>query len=139
MVLGTPDLLIEMLNNSIENAVHHAFSENKQNRIEIFLCKSESYFSHSGDKSFPVASILFSNNGLPFPKEFDFSDFIRKGFSSGENRGNGFGGWYINEVVKFHNGHLDIIDETGPEGLPESDLSTSFEIEFPLLDVNEEI
>ncbi len=38
---------------------------------------------------------------------------------------------------KKFNGEFDIIDETGSEGLPNTDLATSFEINFPIIETEE--
>ncbi|MBK7390179.1 MAG: hypothetical protein IPI23_14230 [Bacteroidetes bacterium] len=76
--------------------------------------------------------ILFSNTGKTFPTDFTISDFIRKGSKFGTNSGAGYGGWYINEIIKKFNGAFDIIDETGSEGLPNTDLA-KFEINFPII------
>ena len=139
VILGNPDLLTDMFNNLIENAVNHAFFDNYQNRIEVLLLKSESSFLSQSDEPIPVVTILFSNTGTPFPKDFNFNDFIRKGSTAGKNGGDGFGGWYINEIVKFHGGDLNMIDETGPEGITGSDLGTTFEIDIPLFIAHEKV
>lgn len=139
LIYGNPDLLTDMLNNLVDNAVNHAFSEGNKRRIEIFLMKSDTIIFSNSEELVPVVTILISNTGTPFPKDYSLSDFIRKGSSAGITGGDGFGGWYINEIIKFHRGSLDMIDETGPEGLPDSDLATSFEIDIPLIDSNEAI
>ena len=74
--------------------------------------------------------LLFSNNGKPFPQNFSQEMFIKKGSKTGINGGNGFGGWYINEIMKKHKGYFEILD-------PENELITesypiSFYFEFPL-------
>ena len=151
-ILANNDLLSDLFNNLIDNAVKHAFNDktkkitqgirsgsyynnlfrNKNlNKIEIFVSKFEDNIIH----------ILFSNTGTPFPVNFTVQDFIKKGKRTGKNQGDGFGGWYINEIVQRFNGELDIIDETGDEGFGDSDLVTSFEINLPIIEVaaNEEI
>ena len=130
-IYGNEDLLNDLLFNLIDNAVAHAFSQDNKNRIEISIINN-SYVAELDE-----VQILFSNNGKPFPKDFTLSDFKRKGAKIGENARNGYGGWYINEIVKHMKGNLDMIDETGPEGLPTGDLTTSFEINFPIFDTNE--
>lgn len=131
VILGNVDLLSEMINNLIENAVKHAFNARNNNRIEVFVMKYNVFESN------PEIKILFSNTGRPFPKDFSFEDFIRKGSKSGTHAGDGYGGWYINEIIKYHNGRFDYIDETGTEGLPDTDLATSFEINFPIIEIDE--
>lgn len=128
---GNPDLLTDLFNNLVSNAVAHAFSNNKKDRIEIHLMKFEEEESQ-GD-----ITILFSNTGKPFPENFTKQDFIRKGSKTGSNAGDGFGGWYINEIVERLKGRFAIIDETSGEGLPDTDLATSFEINFPIIESEE--
>lgn len=126
-VLLNKNLLTDMLNNLIENAEKHAFIEGQNNRIEIQL------LGVLEDSENPKVQILFSNTGKPLPENFTIDDFSRKGNAIGANAGNGFGGWYISEIVKYFGGSIDLIDETGPEGLPDGDLSTSFEINLPVV------
>lgn len=130
-ISANEDLLRDLFDNLVDNAIKHAFSQNDNNRIDIYLMKGTDI--HDQDE----IVILFSNTGKPFSSDFTFSDFIRKGSKSGANSGDGFGGWYINSIVKKLNGDLDIIDETGLEGLPETDLATSFEIKLPITQIEE--
>jgi len=125
-IMGNSELLTDLMNNLIDNAVAHAFHPNWDNRIEIYLMRDNEI-----DKPNEV-QILFSNTGNPFPENIKYSDFIKKGTKAGVNAGDGYGGWYINEIIKKHNGSFDIIDETGIEGLTNTDLATSFEINFPI-------
>jgi len=125
-IMGNSELLTDLLNNLIDNAVAHAFHPKWKNRIELYLMRDSEI-----DKPNEV-QILFSNTGKPFPENIKYSDFIKKGTKAGLNAGDGFGGWYINEIIKKHNGTFDIIDETGIEGLTNTDLATSFEINFPI-------
>ena len=82
--------------------------------------------------------ILFSNTGDPLPIGFNYKGFISKGMKFGKTAGEGFGGWFIHEIIERMNGSLDIIDETGPEGIPDTDLATSFEINFPIIENQDE-
>lgn len=127
------DLLRDLFDNLIDNALKHAFETDGNNRIEIFIMKD------TEDEGNDEIQILVSNTGKAFPQGFTFSDFVRKGSKSGLNAGDGYGGWYINEIIKRFNGGLDIIDETGPEGLPNTDLATSFEITLPIIEVEENV
>lgn len=131
-IKGNVDLLTDLLNNLIDNAVAHAFSGGGKQRVEIFLMKS------TEEENINEIQILFSNTGKPFPENFLYADFIRKGSKSGINSGDGYGGWYINEIIKKLNGSFDIIDETGPEGLNETELVTSFEINFPIIETEKD-
>lgn len=155
-ILGNNELLTALFDNLIENAVKHAFSKGNKNRIEIYLMGdvnnndmfNDVLFSNSTESGFWLNKdekeeicILFSNTGKPFPKDFNHNDFIRKGAKYGSKAGDGFGGWYINEIINKMNGDFEIIDETGPEGLGDTDLATSFSIDFKITEKieNEEI
>jgi type I restriction enzyme M protein len=122
------NLLTDLLNNLIDNAVKHAFMDGGNNRIEILLLGVDEDESKN-----PKIQILFSNTGKPLPENFTIDDFSRKGNAVGTNSGDGFGGWYITEIIKYFGGFIDLIDETGAEGLPDSDLATSFEINLPVV------
>jgi type I restriction enzyme M protein len=130
---GNLDLLYDLFNNLISNAKAHAFNVTGKHRIEIFI------LINSEDINPNLVSVLVSNTGRALPSNFNHSDFIRKGSKAGVNAGDGFGGWYINEIIRKMNGSFDIIDETGPEGLIDTDLATTFEINFPIIDTDEEI
>lgn len=130
-ILGNKSLLTDLFDNLISNAVTHAFSNKKsENRIEILLIK------HTDDAFKNEISILVSNTGKPLPNGFKHNLFIRKGLKAGDNAGNGFGGWYINEIIKKMDGSFEIIDERGTEGMGKTDLVTSFEINFPILEID---
>lgn len=145
LIFANTDLLTDLFNNLIKNAEVHAFTDfparvtaqrthpnrNSHNRIEIYVMLNSDKGAGKEEESDIV--ILVSNTGKGFPENFNFSDFIRKGSKAGKHAGDGFGGWYINEIIKKFNGQLDIIDEQGGEGLPDTDLSTSFEITIPVI------
>lgn len=131
-ILANVDLLSGLFHNLIDNAATHAFADSPgPHRIELYLSK----FSEIETQN--EIYILVSNTGRTFPENFNKGDFVRKGSKTGVNAGEGFGGWYINEIVKRLNGSFDIIDETGREGLTDSDLTTSFEINFPIIESEE--
>jgi type I restriction enzyme M protein len=128
LILANEELLTNVLNNLIDNAVKHAFTPENKNRIEVFVSKDDSFINNG-------INIAVANNGNPLPENFTEQAFFQKGISMGENSGSGFGGWYINEAVKKMNGVIEIIDETKPyiHGLMLQDLSTTFELHFPIL------
>lgn len=125
---GNEALLRTMFNNLVKNAELHAFNRTRSsnNRIEFFLTLN------SEDAE---VRLLVSNTGKPFPTGFDINMFIRKGSKAGLNAGDGVGGWYIDEIIKKHNGQFDIIVETESEGLPGTDFATSFEFIFPIITI----
>ncbi|EAR16652.1 N-6 DNA methylase [Robiginitalea biformata] len=127
-ILGNKELLTAMLDNLIDNAVAHAFQNKGNDRIEIFLS------TFLEDPTIQTIEILVSNTGNPIDSSLTFDDIKQNGFSFGSGQGQGFGGWFIDQVIRKHKGEWDLIDESGPERLANSDLATSFELKFPISD-----
>ncbi|HEX5001553.1 MAG TPA: N-6 DNA methylase [Bacteroidia bacterium] len=125
-VNGNEELLTDLFDNLLENAQVHAFTQGANNRIEFYIIP----YIVNEDK--PEICILVSNNGKPFPDDDDLV-FSKNGSKAGPNSGDGFGGYYVSEIIKFHDGKWDIIDETGPEGLPNTDLATTIDITLPVI------
>ncbi len=127
MIKGDKDILRKMLDNIVENAVKHAFTnsinEDFKNNLKIELLYDFKKFN---------VQINISNTGTPLPKGLTLDAAIRKGSSSGNNAGDGIGLWYVNEVMKIHNGNFNITDETESE---ETDgvFVTTMELTFPLI------
>lgn len=119
-------LLNDLLNNLIQNAEKHAFEKYGKNRIEIFLTGVLKEHAET-----PYITLMVSNTGKLLPEAFTIDDFIRKGNAVGQNAGNGFGGWYIHEIIKYLGGEIDLINEQGREGIG-GDLATTFEIDLPV-------
>lgn len=134
-IFGNEDLLTLMLDNLAENAEKHAFPGEKIKEFEIHLMAPKS----KGES--PTITIEVSNTGKLFPKDLTFKNFITKGRSFGPTEGTGLGGWMINRIVHAHNGEFGLIDETGPEGLQEPFLATTFYIDLPISEIksNEKI
>lgn len=124
IIHGDKDLLHQVFNNIIENAERHAFINNysSNNKIELTLLYDF--------KTLDV-QLDFTNTGNPLPENYSFEAFTRKGSKTGSNSGNGIGGWFINEVMKRHNGKFGFTDETGPEGIGE-DYVTTIELTLPI-------
>lgn len=126
---GDKELLRKILDNIIENANKHGF-QNKidtNNLIEFDLLFDFQELSVQLD---------ISNTGTPLPENYSHDDFIRRGSSTGDYSGDGLGGWFINEVMKLHNGNFGFTDETGEEGInmdnDYSKLVTTIELTFPI-------
>ncbi|MFV1449147.1 N-6 DNA methylase [Maribacter sp. HS] len=132
-IKANEELLIRMYDNLIENAIKHGFTDNSKKRIEFYI----SAFVEDDDDN--AIMLLVSNTGKPFPEDFDFRKLTIKGYGYGDNHGDGFGWWYINEIIRKFKGKWDIIDETGGEGLVNTDLATSVELIFPLIENYEEL
>ena len=114
---GNRKLLKELFDNLVENAEKHAFFNGNNNFMEFEL-------GPGGDMTY----IVFSNSGHPFPEGFTFDMFIRKGSKTNSSEGDGFGGWYINEIIKKHKGNI-LFDRM--EG-GSTDITTLFEIQIPI-------
>lgn len=125
LIDANEELLTDMLDNFLSNAKKHAFEKASDSDPRLF----ELYLSFTGDDT---ACLVITNTGLPLPKGFTIQDFTMKGLKSGDSEGDGFGGWYINEIVKHFNGDLaEMTDETGVDKVIQG-VTTSFEIDFPL-------
>lgn len=94
-----------LYNNLLENAVKHGFTDkykNYQFKIDLY-CIRENIFSDS-------MTIIFSNNGKPFPKGMSESYCVR-GEKAGESANEGIGTWKVCQIVKEHfKGELKVID-----------------------------
>jgi type I restriction enzyme M protein len=96
-------LFKKMFQNIIDNAVKHGFvDKEKQHLLKISSSLSQSI----DDKSCIILEI--SNNGLPFPKDYDKKKFITKWSKSGDTANTGLGGSDINSVVNSFNGTFDL-------------------------------
>lgn len=123
-ISGDKVIIRRMLDNIIENAERHAFTNSiaNDNKIKIDLIYDFEDFT---------VQIDISNNGIPLPENITYDALVRKGSTSGENSGNGFGLWYVNEVMKIHNGKFSFTDENGSEGI-KSEYVTTMELTFPI-------
>ena len=103
-VNGDKEFLRRIFNNIIGNAEKHGFKNtiNPENQIIIDI---------QYDFDNLEIQVDFGNSGNPFPENYTLEDFIKKGSKVGLNAGNGVGGWFINEVMKLHNGKLDFTNE----------------------------
>lgn len=123
-VNGDKEFLRRIFNNIIDNAEKHGFNNtiNPENKIEIDI---------QYDFDDLEIQVDFGNTGNPLPEDYSHEAFVRKGSKTGENAGNGVGGWFINEVMKLHNGKFGFTDETGPEGIF-GEMITTIELTFPI-------
>lgn len=121
---GDIELIRKMFNNLIENAEKHAFENNYsiKNRIEIILVF---------DFEKMEIEIDFINNQKPIEKGFTIEKFIRKGMKVGKNGGDGFGLYYVNEIIKIHGGKLNFYDYRSTVSYGK-DWVSSFDIKFPI-------
>lgn len=123
IIYANKQLLSEALDNLIENAISHAFKDFKGKKLIelIFMSWAE------GD----CINIEISNSGNPMPKNFTIERYVRMGDKAGKSNGSGFGGWYVNEIIKIHDGKLEL--ERRDEDAEEFDIiQTNFSIELPV-------
>lgn len=90
-----------LFNNLIANAKKHGF----QNQIAsptIWIEVNKNQFG---------THIYLRNNGKPLPKKFTTEQFLAKGRSTDEAVGSGFGGFLIGQILKNHNGSIELIQK----------------------------
>jgi type I restriction enzyme M protein len=119
---GDKQLLRDLFNNLVENAENHAFFNGNANKIAFSL------MSGGSDNT---VYLYVENSGKPFPPGFTQEMFIRKGSKSGIAAGDGFGGWYINEITKAMGGYLVIDQLQDVPGMEDS--PTGFQFVFPII------
>ena len=64
-------------------------------------------FNFKKDEDFLYIDLI--NDGLPFPDNITFQDFIKIGTRSKNSKGGGIGGYLMNLVVQNHNGIFERI------------------------------
>lgn len=124
-IQGNEELLHTLLDNLLENAEKHAFSDDEQNRFEILL--------HFDEEQEEKISIEVNNTGKSFPKDLTIEDFLAKGRKSGSNAGTGYGGWYIRQILNKLGGEIGIFDSTVLKEEIREGYTTSIVIELPLI------
>ncbi len=123
-IKANKSLLNDLLNNFIQNAQKHAFEPYFNNKIEIFLTGG-----NLNDYNMTNITLMISNTGKTLPEGFTLEDFARKGNAIGANAGDGFGGWYINEIVKHFGGKINVNNEQDGDGIG-GEWATTFEIDL---------
>jgi type I restriction enzyme M protein len=119
---GNCELLIIALNNIVDNAVKHGFVQRgKDYRIKFRL----SLFMEA-KKIFIRLEV--ANNGKPFPVNYSLEKLIRRNSSAGATGNTGIGGYDINEIVKHHEGKLDLVLNNNIA----DDFATVYEILIPI-------
>nr|WP_300312236.1 N-6 DNA methylase [Algoriphagus sp.]MDG1276918.1 N-6 DNA methylase [Algoriphagus sp.] len=129
VILSNGELLSDLLDNLIRNAVMHGFKG--------FVGKKEIHFTIL---PILVENILkvhlnVSNSGYPVGSSFTIELFSKQGAKTGNSEGNGFGLWYVKEIMKKHNGELKFTDESRLESDIENSMVTTFELIFPIKDL----
>ena len=115
-VEGDISLLRKMLDNLFENAVKHAFSNSNYLHHEFSIeaiWHSEDSGIHPDHIEKQGIFIDVRNTCESLPSNFSTETYKRKGGIAGKNAGDGYGGWFVNEVVKEFNGYDLCISEDG--------------------------
>jgi type I restriction enzyme M protein len=108
------ELLEIMFNYIVENAERHAFTDayakyKLQINVDIHV---ESTKDHDNNKTIgqfdSFLKIEFSNDGNPFPKNFNIDKLIRQNTYAGDTGNTGKGGYYINEISKKFKGRFEL-------------------------------
>lgn len=99
------DNLFGCLDNIIQNAVQHAFIEDRDDYRIVFS------FTRSSDDRMVVVNIY--NNGKPAPDNLTEELFFAKGGKIGRNANQGLGGAYIKEMMEHFGGYATIDTDGG--------------------------
>ena len=102
------------LNNIIQNAIRHGFSEKNRNYYIVFQIIPDDYFD----------ILIIKNDGKPFTEDMTIEKYKQPYQYSGKNGHSGLGGYLVNRVVENHNGSLDFLNEI--------DNSDTFKVQFEI-------
>lgn len=129
VILSNQELLRDLFDNLVRNAVMHGFKG--------FDGKKEIHFSVIPNlvESLFQVYLNISNTGNPVRKSFDIELFSKMGAKAGDSEGDGFGLWYVKEIMKKHGGELRFVDESRILGEDQKDLVSTFQLIFPIKDL----
>lgn len=129
VILSNGELLSDLLDNLVRNAVMHGFKG--------FEGKKEIHFTILPilvEDSLKV-NLNVSNSGNPVGSSFTIELFSKQGAKAGNSDGDGFGLWYVREIMKKHNGELKFKDDSRLETDTEKAMVSTFELIFPIKDL----
>lgn len=92
-----------LIDNLIDNARKHGFVNQLDRKILFDIQVDKN--SENND----VVVIYYYNNGQPLPSNFDSEKFVSNGVGTNMEAGDGFGGYLINNILKKHNGSIEIV------------------------------
>jgi len=101
-----PNDIQRVINNIIDNARKHGFTDTQRKDYEIKV-----FLSIDVDRNMYI--IEFRNNGNPLPKGMNKMRYGIKGEKAGRYAGTGIGGNYIKQFVEHYGGEYDIFMEDG--------------------------
>jgi signal transduction histidine kinase len=129
VILSNSELLRDLLDNLVRNAIMHGFKGfdgKKEIRFKIVPVLIE--------RSLKV-HLNVSNSGIPVGSSFTFDLFSKMGAKTGPSEGDGFGLWYVKEIMKKHNGEVKFTDESRQVSEIENTMVSTFELIFPVKDL----
>lgn len=97
------DVMRIMLDTILDNAYRHGFKKAKNIDARVGISTS---CKRVKGKDYILIEV--ANNGLPFPNDLTFEKFISRGEFCGENGHTGLGGNHIYNIIKLHDGYLNI-------------------------------
>lgn len=97
------DVMRIMFDTILDNAYRHGFKKAKNIDARVGISTS---CKRVNGKDYVLIEV--ANNGLPFPHDLTFEKFITRGEFCGENGHTGLGGNHIYNIVKLHDGYLNI-------------------------------
>lgn len=129
VILSNNELLRDLLDNLVRNALMHGLKD--------FSGKKEVHFNIVPaliERSLKV-HLNVSNSGIPVGPSFSFDFFSKMGAKTGLSEGDGFGLWYVKEIMKKHNGVVKFTDESRLDSDIENTMVSTFELIFPIKDL----
>lgn len=126
LIDGNKDLLEMALDNLVDNAFKHGFTN--------FNGKSYISFELLFEQKTSEIKITVSNSGIPLRQKFDLNLYKRRGGKAGAHGGDGTGGWIVDSVIKKHRGRLIFVDKSDNQE-PSNELVTCFELYFPIKEI----
>lgn len=113
IINGSKELLEIALNNIVENASKHGFTDKDRSyKLEInvsLVFEKHTHFEGLVERE-NYLKLEVSNNGNPFPENYTIEKLTRLGSSAGNTRNTGQGGYELNEIIKRHNHGKSTLD-----------------------------
>jgi type I restriction enzyme M protein len=94
-----------LFRNLIDNAIQHGFTPKLPDNDDTII------FELKNNPKTGFIEITVMNNGRPFGVGFNTAFFETKGKTGMRDRGSGFGGFHIKQIIENHKGQLIIPDE----------------------------